>query len=507
MQRTGNLSGWARAVCALLCLGAAASADVLVMKDGRVFENVQLERGEEQVLVRLEAGEIRVPTERVQECLIEGVSTWEPSTPEEQEKFDKGLVPYEGRWISAKKRENLLSKRISERREAIEEMRTHSEWTNRYQKSTKRFHYHYTIPQHVFAELEQQLEAYFDVFAKDWRVKIKKHGSNDGRLAINIYGNRKEYNRTSGAGSYTLGYFKFVGAYDLNIFYDRTDPDGTRDVMFHEVGHYLHKLIDQGFRYPHWPGESLCEYYGAGYWDEEEGELVIGLMQEGRLAEIKADIAKGEWIGLEELITKDRYEDYTWGWSLVHFLMNDDRYASKFKKFFLGLAKDRKVKRSASGFGKVVLKTVSPQDVLAFFKKSLGLKNDEAFRELEREWHQYVDEELQLESASGLEKAAVKAMREGRTIRAKRLFQEAIEAGTERAQTYYNYGTFLYREGDKSEAAEMLEKAVEYAPLQAEYYWSLAYAIRKKDKERSKQLARMAKELDPDVKTKSALGS
>ncbi|MFT4537618.1 MAG: tetratricopeptide (TPR) repeat protein [Planctomycetota bacterium] len=490
----------------LACLCGSAPADVLVMKDGQILDEVKLDVRDESVIVSLQHGDIEVALDLVQECLVEGVSSYIPRTAEEKQKYEKGLVPFEGHWVTEKKRKKEMSKRIAERRKAIEEMRAHSEWGNRYKKKSKRFDFNYTIPQHVFEELEKQLDAYFSVFAKDWKVNIKKHGKISGRLTMNIYGNRKEYIRTAGSGRFTLGYFKFIGEYDLNIYYDALDPEGTRDVMFHEVGHYLHKLIDQGFRYPHWPGESLAEYYGAGYWDEDKEKLVIGLIQEGRLTEIKSDISRDEWIGLEELILKDRYEDYTWGWSLVHFLMNDERYASKFKKFFLGLATAKDIDRTRQSWGAIELKVCPSAEVYRAFKDYLGLKTDEDVKQLEREWHTYVDHELQLETASGLEKAAVKAWRsEGRMIRAKRLFREAIDSGSTNAQTYYHFGTLLYGEGEKAEAAKMLERAIELSPLHAEYYWSLAYAIRKKDKERSKKLCLMAKELDPDVRQKSAL--
>jgi len=490
-------SGLAGLACVALPAAGATPEDVLILKDGRLLDGLELERTDEGVRVILEAGEILVPSERVQEVLLAGTSDWQPETEEERAKFEKGLVPWEGRWISKRRRDAALERRLREVREEIDAIRDLS-WGNAEEFKTKRFNFKHTLPQHVFDGYREQLEAYFDVFAKDWRVKIKKHGKNSGRLLVNFYGSREEFDRTSGAGRWTLGYFKFVGeVYDLNIYYDRNDPEGTRDVMFHEVGHYLHKLIDQGFKYPHWPGESLAEYYGAGYWDEEEEELVIGLVQEGRLAEIKSDITRGNWITLKDMVSKQGYEDYTWGWSLVHFLMNDDRYADRFKKFFLGLARARDIERVPWSYG---LKTVEPEEIWRGFQDYLGLKTEEDVLALEREWHAYVDETLQLTSARGLEKAAIKSWRsEGRTIRAKRLFEEAIEAGTRNGRTYYQYGNLLYGEGDRARAIELYEQAIELAPLVPEFRYSLGYALRKKDPAQAKQQVLMAKELDPNV--------
>ena len=49
-------------------------------------------------------------------------------------------------------------------------------------------------------------------------------------------------------------------------------------------------------------------------------------------------------------------------------------------------------------------------------------------KKFEAAWHDYVESELKLESGSGLAKAAMAAVRDGRKIRAKRLFREAEEA-------------------------------------------------------------------------------
>ncbi len=64
-----------------------------------------------------------------------------------------------------------------------------------------------------------------------------------------------------------LGYFKYIRPYDLNIYYERLDPAQSEDTMFHEANHYLQQLIDVRFSMPHFPGESLAEYYGASSWD------------------------------------------------------------------------------------------------------------------------------------------------------------------------------------------------------------------------------------------------
>ncbi|MCZ6596562.1 MAG: hypothetical protein O7B99_02880, partial [Planctomycetota bacterium] len=234
-------------------------------------------------------------------------------------------------------------------------------------------------------------------------------------------------------------------------------------------------------------------------WNPEKKKLTTGLIQEGRLIQIQNDIAAGDTMGLHKLITTDgMFEHYTWGWSLVHFLMNDGRYAKKFQKFFTGLAKGKDVKREFQGFSN--LRTVAVDEVWNAFRKYLGLKSDEDVTELEQEWHDYVKTQLELVSPRGKEKAAVSAMNSGRNIRARRLFQEAIEAGTRNAVTFHKYAEFLQRKGEKGAAVENWRKAIELDPLTGEFYYALGRALEGRDEEEEgKRLKALGLELDPEA--------
>lgn len=88
-----------------------------------------------------------------------------------------------------------------------------------------------------------------------------------------------------------MGFFRFIEPCELNIFYDRLDPRATEAVLFHELGHYLQKLIDIDFAYPHWPGEALSEYYGGSTWNAEEQEVTVGQILPSRVQAVLFDIA------------------------------------------------------------------------------------------------------------------------------------------------------------------------------------------------------------------------
>src|SRR5262245_52203329 len=352
----------------ILALAAdPGGADTLCLRDGRVFDGLRLEYAEDGYVVHFEHGDVRVPSGLVLDALVESAPAFQPRTPEEQEKAAQGLVPWDGGWISADARDRLVKKRLSEQRARVAELKAHREWRDRRSEKTKHFLFEYTVALETFEGLRDRMEAYFTSFAKDWGVK---QPNELGRLSVAFYGTRKEFHRTSGAGWNVLGYFRFVQPLELDFYYDRLDPALTEDVMFHETNHYLQKLIDVGFSMPHFPGESLAEYYGASEYDPASKEFKTGLIQEGRLVEVQTDILEGQLMGLERLVSSDRiYEHYTWGWSLIHFLMNDAKRAKKFQKFVFDLARGPGVKRVPQGED---LRTVEAPEVWRVFRESQG---------------------------------------------------------------------------------------------------------------------------------------
>jgi len=480
----------------LLAGSARAGGDgILVLQDGRIFDGLELERGEGGVTVRYEHGEVLVADALILDAIIADQPSWEPETAEEREKAEKGLVPFEGKWISQKRRDQLIAERIEERRAQVEDMKAHRLWRNRHQQETKHFNFEYTVPEHLFAPFIERMEAYFKAFAKEWRVKQPR---DLGRLTVCFYNDRGHFQQVSGAGYGVLGYFRFVEPLELNFFFDRLDLPLTAEVMYHETNHYLQKLIDVGFSYPHFPGESLAEYYGASHYDPDTKKFETGLILEGRLVEVQRDLMSGEKLGLEKLITTEgMYQHYTWGWTLVHFLMSTPATEKRFKKFMLALPQDKDVKRVGQ-FGS--LKTVRAEEVWRVFRDRMGLKEEEDVEALEAAWHAYVEDQLQLVSYRGLERAAVSASRAGMKIKAQRLFQEAVDGGTENPLTFHRFAQLLDRESESAQAREMWERAIALDPLGASYYLGLGKMLHDDgEEEEGLRFMRLAVEIDPDV--------
>lgn len=484
---------------AALMMGAAlltppAHADVLVLKDGRIIEREQMEAAPDGIKVHFENGVILVPEKSIEVAVLSNPPEPKNLSAEDKEKLASGLVPYEGKWIKPDDRDRRIAKLVQERREFVEKLRHHSLWRNRHQDKTRHFEFEYTVAPFVYEYYRDTMEAYYKEFAKTWRVKQPR---DLGRLKVCFYTDREKFAQISGAGGGVLGYFRFVKPIELNFYYNRVDPDQTEQVMYHEANHYLQLLLDPEFNMPHFPSEAIAEYYGASKYDPKTKKITTGHILEGRLTEVKTDIAGGNVMPLEKMLTTPRmYQHYTWGWTLAHFLMNHKSYQKRFIKFVKGLVDDKKVKRTTSV---AQMRTVEAPEVYRYFCECLKLKDGEDVAKLESEWHDYINNTLKTESTRGLELAASAASRVGRPIRAKRLFKEAIEAGSDNPLTYYRYGDLLEDDGKHAEAVKMFRKAIELEPLEASFYASLGRTLyREGQKEEGLKTMKLALELDPD---------
>ncbi len=477
----------------LLVLSAPARADILLLKDGRVVQDRELERVDQGIEIAFENGVVLVPLDLVEEALIEGEVS-PPATPEEQAQAAKGNVRFEGRWVTVRRRDELIGKRLEAKRNEVAEMVAHREWRNRQKETTKHFAFEYTIPQSVFVEYRDLMEAYFSSFLKEWRIDPPRDLK---PLSVCLHIDHDAMVQIGGAPPYVAGYFKFVEPFDCNFFYDRRNPKFTEEVMFHETNHYLQKLLDMRFKVPHFPGESLAEYYGASRYDPKTKKITSGLVLEGRLVEIHNDIQAGDWMGLARLVSTDgMYEHYTWGWSLVHFLMNDPRYAKKFQEFFRALPSGKDVRREEYAFN---LRTCTSEEVWNAFRRYLGLKDEEGVVGMQGEWHAYIKETLTVVTPQGLEDAGRRAVQNGMPIKAKRLFQEAIEKGSTNPLTYHRLAQLLEEEEKEEKSLELWREAIELDPLDAQFYESLGRALAKRgEKEEGNRLRKLAREIEPD---------
>lgn len=494
----------ALAAAALALLASSPRAgDTLCLKDGRIFENVALQRTDGAVLIRFQNGQVSVPAAAVLECVIENDTDFVPGTDEEKQKVAEGLVPFQGKWVKPKERDAKLQKMFAEQRASVAKLKDARLWRNRLLFDTKEFSFEHTVPPAVFERTAGLVDAYYDEFVKRWKIKRPR---DLGKLKIRFYADPEDFYQVTGVQRGVLAFFEWIEPpYRLQAYYDRLDPLGTERDMLHEFGHYLQKLVESDFKYPHWPGESLAEYYSTGTFDPVAKKFTFQpLVLEERLVEVQHDIEEGELVGIEQMIkggNDGNYHDYTWGWSFVHFLMSQPDTAKDFESFYLGLARSRAVDREGvSAFKNTTFEVVDGETMLEAFEKELGIKKEADLRALEAAWHDYVQHDIHVTSSRGLARAAGFATRFGRQHRARRLYEEAIAAGDADALTHHRYAELLEEMDEHAGARETWAKAVELDPLVADYYiaWGKSLLADKEKKDEGKRLLKLAQEIEPD---------
>jgi len=482
-------------VSALGLSAGAAAQDSIQLTDGRFIMDQKISKHEKGAVIHYQHGDVIVPANLIRSCsAFEANAVESTYTAEEQKKVDKGQVLFEGKWIPEKKRDKILTTRRKTRSKRIEEAKKHRLWRNRHRLETKNFAFEYTIDPEVMKRYADMLEVYYKTFTKTWGIKKPR---DMGRLRVCFYHDADYFYQVGGAPNGVIGYFRFVKPIELNFYYERLDEDLTQDVLFHEANHYLTHLIDPKFHYPSWVNESLAEYYGASEWDPVKKKMHVGNLQEGRLAVIQDAIRRDEWQGLEDLIRLPQSSfnatHYAWGWSFVHYMMSNPKTAKAFKKFYLALGRDKKIKRIPHFYD---IKKCEPEVQIEVFKKYLKVED---LKEVEKGWHDYV-KGLKAASASGYRRGGDIALARGMPIKAQRLFKTALDMGDTNCLTHFGYGRALYQKGKYNEAKQQFQKAVDIDPLQGRFWMYLADAMErvKGNKDEIERMRRLAVEIEPD---------
>ncbi len=238
-----------------------AGADTLQFKDGRFVDAAKIVEAEGGYKIIYSAGEVFVKKDLVVLAhLSDSSGNYVPQNDEEKAKIEKGLVPFDGKWVSKVERDKTVQKRADEAKKVMEEAKKHQEWRDRYITETAHFKFEYTIPQAKCKEYQELMETYFNEFTRKWGIKTD---AKTPKLPVCFYHDEEAYYQVSGAPRGAIGYFRFVAPIELNFYYDRNDERLTLDVMFHETNHYLTHLLNPKFDYPAWINESLAEYYGS----------------------------------------------------------------------------------------------------------------------------------------------------------------------------------------------------------------------------------------------------
>lgn len=457
----------------LLVAAGGAAQDSLQLTDGRFVTGPKMSAGPDGgVVLELQFGEILVPASLVKEStvVVPGAAAAE-LTAAEKKKVERGLVKFEGRWLSQKDLERAQDKRAKEIKEKISDAATHSKWENRYEHESKHFKFQYTIDPDIMHWWADLMDGYYDTFAKFWGGIKRPPGQ--PKLDVKFFHSKDYFDQVTGATT-AAGFFRFVPPLELDFYYERLDQDYTMNVMFHEANHYLVWLMAPGYRYPNWLNEGLAEYYGASIWDPEKKKLEVGGLLEGRLAGVQQDILKGDWVTLEDMMPYPNIpgQYYGWAWSFVHFMLHSSKKNEKnFKRLVRGFPKDKSQDRERQMYpGSFQMEFHSPEAQVEIVKKFLKVKDLE---KLQEEWHAYV-EALEPASAEGYFAYGRFSLQDGMPIKATKMFEKALEMGLDLPKVYLAYAEALEKKPKKTQEARLndydralaqIEKAIAIDPV------------------------------------------
>lgn len=484
------------AAFALFGVTGASAQDSMFFRDGRFYEVPKLEEAGDQLKVHYRHGFVDIEKRLVLDYVTSaGGSGFQPTTDEERANVDKGLVPFEGGWVTPAKRDRELKKVREEKAAALEEYKKHQKWRDRHMVRTKHFDFEFTVPLEVGEDYMEMFEVFYEHYAKEWKAK-QKSGE---RLKVCFYNDKDDFHRIGNVQRGVLGYYRFVEPRELNFFYERRDKLLTLDVLFHELNHYMFDLVCVGdVHLPAWISEGMSEYYGSARWDPTTKKMTYGGIQEGRLVALRDEMDGGEMQDLQSLMREFDVSaiQYAWGWTLGHMLMEDPKYSKKFKTYIDKLARDKSIKREPNPRN-TNFQWVPPDVAIPLFQKTLGISDLDAFEE---EWYQYI-RGLDVQTARGYHDAAMFCLRWDRPLRAGMYLKKAIdEFYSDNPGTYEAYGDFLLNEKKPGEAIVVIEKGLKLDPMNPYMHKMLGKAYRELggegNRDKGKHLQLMAIEMD-----------
>jgi len=446
-----------------LVLLSPLRADKLIMHDGRIVEGCRIVEKEQGLFAVFEHGTLKLVPSQIREFLYDSTETYVPRNEYEREQLANGFVLFEGLWMSTARRESVLKKRLEDREAKVREARSHLAWDNAWRKENAHFELISNTSDHLFGEHYGLFDQFYDVFTKKWKIP-GKHRIKVKKPVIKIYRNRASYHAT-GAPASSAGLFNFV-TNELWLYYDAADPRFTLDVLFHEGTHLMVHLLRPDFRFPIWVNEGLAEYYGSSL-VSAKGSVKTGIIQEGRLVRLRNALETGKYIPLERMVLTEKRKfgslHYAEAWCLVHYLLEHEKYDSKFKSFIQALATGTGFREVRFGVGRGKnASTVTLKETLSLFKKKMGVNSLE---KLESEYLDYVTYGLPDAGMRGYVILARISMRDGAYDDALEATEIALDMGSRDPNCYLYRGRIFAVKERYEQAVVALQRAIERDPL------------------------------------------
>ena len=467
------------ALFVVLAFAGRARADKLILYDGRVVDGCRVEEIGQELYAAFEHGTLKLIPSQVKEILYDSDETYVPKNDYEREQLAKGFVLFEGLWMSKERRTGTLDKRRKARDERLREARAHLDWSGAWKKETRYFTLQTNCSEDLLEYYCDIFEQFYTIFVKKWKISGKSR-SEFGKPVIKIYRSREQYH-ASGANPRSAGMFNILSG-ELRLYHDAADPRLTLDVLFHEGTHLMVQLTRPDFFFPIWVNESLAEYYGSSTIDAN-GRVVTGVIQEGRLVALRNAIDSGKYIPLAQLLRTPQHKfgslHYAHAWCFVHYLLEHDKYDSKFKSFYHGLTSGVGLDQTRAGrYGNRNMFAATFGATLELFKKKFGITNHEA---LEAEFLDYVKYGLPDVGMRGYVAAAALNMRDGRYDEALEAVNTALELGSTDPKCYLYQGRIFSEREQYEKAAVSVQRAIELDPLNPHFHVNLGSILRESE--------------------------
>lgn len=507
---TGSIRVAVLASSILASLGPPAAADRIVTKSGKVLEGKATVKEDGSYRIELKTVTIDLAKDIVKEVLIEGdMATYVPKNEKEKEALAKGLVFYNGQWITKEAYKQAVDKELARRKKLLEEESKHLQFADGWKFETAHFQFQGNCPKDVLDDLASLMEEYYAVMNSKIGIKASP-ALQRKKMTVNVFRNKEDYVRVGGAPSGTGGYFSNLQE-ALNFYYDFEDPGFTRQVMLHEATHLLTYLSNPKFDAPAWINEGMAEYFGSSRITGDKGKRKMepGQILDNRLLVLQ-DMEKQNYIpidkwleystsyGAVERAGGNTYQHYSYWWAFCHFLATNKKYEKKFLQYFKDLYAlqgfDKKVGYGGMDTGGVAF-SVEPKEYIAKLLERLGVRDI-----------QKLDEEFRAWIRSTEPVGARGYFYVGRDLTMMRKYDEglanldiAIQKGYDTAECYAMRARCYEGKRQVERANADWRKAIEQNPVEPSYRMELAsnLLLSKATREQGIEQLRIAAELDP----------
>ena len=487
---------WRLAAVALVAFLSAGStpgfADRVVTRDGRVIEVKKARQKGDGYELELEHGTIVLPdASAVKEVEIEGdMSEYVPRNDDEREKLEQGYVRFEGKWLSKASYENELRRRFEESRARADELATHANWHNAWERETQHFVVRTNTSPELLEYYAELLEAFYDMM--DGRIGIKPSPTlRRAKMAVNIYRGYQEFqelgNPTDNPG--VVGFFD-SRAQSLNFYHDYSDPVDSEETGLHECTHLITYLLEPQYVSQIWLNEGAADYFGCVTIERDRrGRLALtpGRLLTPRVLTVQQALRDEKALTLEELFHTEREAftafHYAHAWSFLYFLNTADggrRYAKAFDKFFKELytlaAKGVDYETVNHWNQQGMAKRASPEGVVSHLLARLKVRD---LGELETEWRDFVAA-IPVDAPEALLKRGIHHIRRGKFDEALPDLEAAIDAGLDSALVWASRARArsLATESEPGEEATAdMRKAIDLDPLNPVYRYDMSLLL------------------------------